>query len=88
MVRTSQSHVHVAQVARTQLFLDGRLLEVQRQVIKEPGYIGQEMTINIRQGETLAMEKLVALYTSRDQAISECGLEARKAIGRAGRSMR
>ena len=28
VVRTSQSHVHVAQVARTQLFLDGRLLEV------------------------------------------------------------
>ena len=85
VVRTSQSHVHVAQVARTQLFLDGRLLEVQRQVIKEPGYIGQEMTIDIRQGETLAMEKLVALYTSRDQAISECGLEARKAMVRAGR---
>jgi hypothetical protein len=45
VVRTSQSHVHVAQVARTQFFLDGRQLEVQRQVIKEPNYIGQELTI-------------------------------------------
>jgi hypothetical protein len=27
VVRTSQSHVHVAQVARTQFFLDGRLLK-------------------------------------------------------------
>ena len=26
------------------------------------------------------MEKLVSFYTSRDQAISECGLEARKAM--------
>jgi trehalose/maltose hydrolase-like predicted phosphorylase len=84
-VRTSQSHVHVAQVARTQFFLDGRQLEVQRQVIKEPNYIGQELTIDIKQGEMLAMEKLVFLYTSRDQAISECGLEARKAMVRAGR---
>ena len=83
VVRTSQSHVHVAQVARTQFFLDGRQLEVQRQVIKEPSYIGQELTIDIKQGEILAMEKLVSLYTSRDQAISECGLEARKAMVRA-----
>jgi trehalose/maltose hydrolase-like predicted phosphorylase len=83
VVRTSQSHVHVTQVARTQFFLDGRQLEVQRQVIKEPSYIGQELTIDIKQGEILAMEKLVSLYTSRDLAISECGLEARKAMVRA-----
>ena len=31
------------------------------------------------------MEKLASLYTSRDHAISECGLEARKAMARAGR---
>ena len=85
LVRTCQSDVHVAQVARTQMFLDGRLLEVQRQVIKEPGYVGQELTIDIKQGETLAVEKLASLYTSRDHAISECSLEARKATGRAGR---
>ncbi|WP_216856226.1 glycoside hydrolase family 65 protein [Acidisphaera sp. S103] len=85
VVRTSQSHVHVAQVARARCFLDGRVIDVQRQVIQEPGYIGQELTIDVKQGETLAVEKLVSLYTSRDRAISECGLEARKAMVRAGR---
>ena len=85
LTRTSQSAVHVAQVARTQMFLDGRPLDVQRQVIKEAGYIGQEMTLDIKQGETLALEKLASLYTSRDPAISECGLAARKAVARAGR---
>jgi trehalose/maltose hydrolase-like predicted phosphorylase len=85
VVRTSQSQVHVAQVARTQCFLDGRIVEVQREVIQEPGYIGQELTIDIKQHETLVVEKLVSLYTSRDRAISECGLEARKAMTRAGR---
>jgi trehalose/maltose hydrolase-like predicted phosphorylase len=34
LVRTCQSDVHVAQVARTQIFLDGRHLEVQRQLSK------------------------------------------------------
>ena len=85
LVRTCQSAVHIAQVARTQLFLDGRPLEGQRQVITEPSYIGQDVTLDIRQGETLAVEKLVSLYTSRDLAISECGLESRKAAARAGR---
>ena len=43
LVRTCQSNIHVAQVARTRAFLDGQLLEVRRRVIEEPGYIGQEL---------------------------------------------
>jgi beta-phosphoglucomutase family hydrolase len=85
LVRTSQSNVHVAQVARTRAFLDGQLLEIPRQGIEEPGYIGQEFKVDVKQGETLVLEKLASFYTSRDHAISECGLEARKAIARAGR---
>lgn len=85
LVRTSQSEIRVVQGARTQVFLDGRRLDVERQVIEEPGYIGQEFRVDVRQGETLALEKLASFYSSRDHAISECGLEARKAISRAGR---
>ena len=85
LVRTCQSDIRIAQVARTQAFLDGRLVEARRTVTKEAGYIGQELAIDIVQGQTLSVEKLVFLYTSRDYAISECGLEARKAMARAGR---
>jgi trehalose/maltose hydrolase-like predicted phosphorylase len=85
LVRTSQSHVHVAQVARTQIFLDGRVAELQRRAIKEPCYICHEMTVDMKQGETLVLEKLASLYSSRDSAISECALAASKAVARAGR---
>ena len=85
LVRTCQSNIHVAQAARTRAFLDGQLLDVRRRVIEEPGYIGQELRVDLKQGETLVLEKLASFYTSRDHAISECGLEARKAIARAGR---
>jgi beta-phosphoglucomutase family hydrolase len=85
LVRTCQSHIHVAQAARMQAFVDGQRHEGLRQVINETGYIGQELVLELRQGETLALEKLAFLYTSRDQAISEPGLAARKAIARAGR---
>ncbi|MEX0805023.1 MAG: beta-phosphoglucomutase family hydrolase [Candidatus Binatia bacterium] len=82
LVRTCQSNIHVAQAARTQAFVDGQLREVPRRAIDEPGYIGQELVIDLQQGETLVLEKLASFYTSRDQAISECGLAARKAIAR------
>jgi trehalose/maltose hydrolase-like predicted phosphorylase len=85
LVRTRQSDLRIAQCARTQAFLHGTLLETPRIVVNEAGYIGQEIAIDLVQGQELSLEKLVFLYTSRDQAISECGLEARKAIARAGR---
>ena len=85
LVRTNQSNIHVAQAARTQAFVDGQRREGSRRVIDEPGYIGQEWVVDLQHGETLVLEKLAALYTSRDQAISECGLAARKAMARAGR---
>lgn len=83
LVRTRQSDLHVAQAARTRAFKDGRLLDVRRRTIEEPGYIAQEFSVDLEQGETLVLEKLASLYTSRDHAISECGLEAKKAIARA-----
>ena len=85
LVRTRQSNIHVAQVVRTRAFFDGKLLEVQRRIIEEPGYIGHELKVDVKQGETLVLEKLASFFTSRDHAISECGLEAQKAIAHAGR---
>ena len=85
LVRTCQSNLHVAQAARTLAFLDGQLVDVPRRVIDEPGYIGQELTIDAKQGATLVLEKLATFHSSRDHATSECGLEARKTIARVGR---
>ena len=83
--RTCQSNIHVAQVARTQAFVNGERLEARRRVIEEAGYIGQELKIDVKQGQTLVLEKMASLYTGRDHAISECGLEAQKTIARTGR---
>jgi trehalose/maltose hydrolase-like predicted phosphorylase len=65
--------------------VSGELRERRRRVIDEPGYIGQELVIDLREGETLVLEKLASLYTSRDDAISEPVMAARKTITRAPR---
>ena len=84
VVRTRQSNIHVAQAARTWAYIGGERIDARRRPVEEPGYIGQEFDVDLKQGETLALEKVVAIYTSRDQAISECGLAARTAIARTG----
>nr|MBF0685380.1 beta-phosphoglucomutase family hydrolase [Pseudomonas sp.] len=81
LVRTCQSEIGIALAARTRLFLDGKPLDVDRTVIQEPGYIAQDMAFQLDAGTTVALEKIVALHTSRDPAISECNLAARKTLG-------
>ena len=85
LVRTSQSNIYVAQAARTQAFLDGQRVDLQRRVVEEAGYIGHELTVELWQGATLVLEKLATLYSSRDHGISEAALEARKTLSRTAR---
>jgi beta-phosphoglucomutase family hydrolase len=85
LVRTRQSRVRVAQAARLQIFVGGRPARAGRRLVEEPGYVAHELTVTLREGESLALEKIGVLYTSRDAAISEPDLAARKAIVRAGR---
>ncbi|MGH2577909.1 MAG: glycoside hydrolase family 65 protein, partial [Actinomycetota bacterium] len=82
-VETSQSHIRIAEAARTRLLRDGEELEPTGRVIKEPAFIGLEAEVEAAQGERITVEKVVALFTSREPAISEPGLEACKEVARA-----
>jgi len=82
--RTTQSHIEVAQAAATYLYRDGHPIDVERAVEFAPDAISQTLAAEVRQGERIGVEKIVALHTSRDQAISEPGLEAKQTLRRAG----
>jgi alpha,alpha-trehalase len=84
-VSTRQSEIRIAQAARTRVLVDGRLRAVERRTVSEPGYVAQEFAVDVTAGSSVVVDKVVALYTSRDHAISECGLAARTAVARAGR---
>jgi trehalose/maltose hydrolase-like predicted phosphorylase len=73
---TSQSSVCIAEVARTRAYRNGDLVDAPRQVIDEPGAIAQEFSVDIGPLETITIEKIVTLFTSRDRAISEPFTEA------------
>jgi len=83
-VRTSQARQEIALAARTRLFRNAQSITVARETTEQPGVIAETFSVTLSEGEAITVEKVVALFTTRDRAISECGLEARDAVGRAG----
>jgi trehalose/maltose hydrolase-like predicted phosphorylase/beta-phosphoglucomutase-like phosphatase (HAD superfamily) len=76
-VETTQSHVRVALAARTRLRRDGKPAAAGRRLVEEPGFVAHELTIDLEEGYSATIEKIVALYTSRDRAVSESRADAR-----------
>ena len=83
LVQTRQSRIEMAQAARTRLVLERQEIEPARRKIIESGYAADELSVRVPQGANLDVEKVVAIYSSRDRAISEPSLEAKEAIARA-----
>lgn len=83
-MRTSQSRLEIAMAARTRVWLADALLKNQRYLEQNQDQIGQTLEVTISEGQEVRLEKVLALYTSRDEAIAEADLEARNAVARAG----
>ena len=79
-VQTTQSHVRVALAARTRLLRDGARVEAGRRLVEEPGLVAHELTFELEEGRPATVEKVVAVYTSRDRAISESRADARLTV--------
>jgi alpha,alpha-trehalase len=82
-VQTVQSELRVAMAAKTRITQKGKDLDLAPELIDDNGYVGKRYTVDIKQKQTIVVEKVVLMHTSRDIAISECGLAARERIKRA-----
>lgn len=82
VVETTQSRIRMAQAARTQVFLGEEPARQRRRLVKHAGYVAHEIECDIRQGESLRVEKVVGLYVSGDRAMSEPLLDAKKTVER------
>lgn len=86
VVQTAQSHIRIAEAARTQVFRrhpyeeTAEQIDVARDLVREPAWIGQEMSFDISADEQVTIEKVVTLYSSRDRAISEPEIAASEHI--------
>jgi trehalose/maltose hydrolase-like predicted phosphorylase len=81
-VETRTSRMRIAQAARTQVVQDGQTRSVERRTVEEPGRVAQHLSLEVRAGEPVTIEKVVALFTSKDRAIAEPGDAARGRVAR------
>ena len=81
VVETSQSRLRIAQAARTTVFLNGRLVQPERHFTGQSGKVSEDIVLEVADGDEVRIEKVVSLYTSRDNAVAECALDARRSVG-------
>jgi trehalose/maltose hydrolase-like predicted phosphorylase len=84
VTETTQSHVRIAEAARTRVLHDHSQVEVDRTLTVEPGWIAHDLVINISRDEPVIIDKVVAVYDSRDRGISEPAVAAVNLLGRVG----
>ena len=83
VVETTQSHVRIALAARTRAFVNSEPADAEIRLLEEDGRIGHGLSLELARGHTATVEKVVTLFTSRDQASSDPGEEARRWVMRA-----
>jgi beta-phosphoglucomutase family hydrolase len=83
-VITTQSRIRIAMAARTRIHdaAGGEVHPASAAVTGDPGFAGQQFTVDIAAQRPLIVEKIVAVATSRDQAISEPTLAVRTQLAR------
>ncbi|MEV4603658.1 trehalose-phosphatase [Amycolatopsis sp. NPDC049253] len=70
-VQTRQSDIYVTEAARTRVFLGDEQLPVERALDQMDDYIQQVITFDVARGRPVRVEKMVSLFTSHDNAITE-----------------
>lgn len=80
LVQTTQSHIRMAQAARTQIWEDAKPWPAKIKTKHAKEKIGKEFSGKVTAGKTYRLEKIVSLYTSKDRGITEPALNARMAL--------
>ena len=80
--QSRQSHIVVAQAVRTQVLIGEQPASSGRRTESAERWVAQVVTVRCERMRPIRVEKVLALYSSRDFAISEPCLEACKRIHR------
>ena len=83
VTETTQAKLRIALAARTRLFREGRVVDCQREADGSGSRPCETLRYTSVKNVPITVEKVVALYTGKDYAISEPGLAAQEAVERA-----
>ncbi|MCK5241905.1 glycoside hydrolase family 65 protein [bacterium] len=80
-MQTNQSKIEIAEALRTRIFHGNEEMAlIRRTIIQGRERVFQEFSFMINQGGEYTIEKIVGIYTSRDQGITDTVLAAQEAV--------
>jgi trehalose/maltose hydrolase-like predicted phosphorylase len=79
-MRTNQSRIEISLAAQTQVTMAGQQINPICTIDQKTTWVGEHLKLSVEQGIAIQIEKVMALYTSRDFAISESTIAAQEAI--------
>lgn len=82
---TVQSRIPIAVAARTTVWRDSDRLAADRRFVDEPRRTGHDYLVTLAEGQSVTVEKVAAIFTGRNHAISEPGDAATRLLGQLGR---
>lgn len=80
-VRTNASDTSVAMATRSMLRCDERPVEAPRKLVDRDGLIGHDFTVEIADGGSVTLEKIVTVCSGRDRASASAHEEAARWLG-------
>ncbi|CUH40510.1 putative glycosyl hydrolase/MT2062 [Jannaschia seosinensis] len=84
-VRTNASRIEIAEAARTRIYRNGIEVDAVRRTEEREGWVEQDLALDLGEGETVSVEKIAAVFTSRDDAIAAPAIAACEAVADAPR---
>jgi alpha,alpha-trehalase len=82
---TVQSRIPIAVAARTTVWRGEQPLDADMRFVDEPRRTGHDLAVHVDAGESVTVEKMAAIFTGRDHAISEPGDAAARLLTQLGR---
>jgi alpha,alpha-trehalase len=82
-VRTNQSRIEVVTATRHRVWLDDALLDAEFEAFEDDVIVGETLCLEVEEGSTLRLEKIMALFSSRDPAISEPSVACEQTLAHA-----
>lgn len=84
-VRTTQSQILIALAARTTVWHDDDAAAAEYRLVEHEFEIGHDIVVDMAEGRSVTVEKVVAVVTGRDVAASEPAAGAERRLTRQGR---
>jgi len=80
LVKTNQSQVEIGLACKMRILLDGVEQKFEMKHLTSPGKVDSVATVELNEGQTLTLEKLLSIYTSRESAPAMVLEQAREKV--------